>query len=197
MRRLLPLLFMVALAAAPDRPPLVPTRDAAVTYRILTDGPPRELHVHEQSATGMVRFEVQGQGGFALMNLRTGQVVLVVPQQHAYLDMPPGAASGPRQFLLDPGMKFTRTGNATIAGNDCTLWKVDGPEGPGTVCVTAEGVILRASGTSGQAGAHGGLEAISVSYLPQPAELFTYPADYHQMDVAKVLQGLQAKPPAP
>jgi hypothetical protein len=177
----------------------VPTRDAVVTYRITSDAPGRErqLLVNEKAATGMVRFEMQGQPGYALMDLRTGQVVLVVPSQHGFLSLPAGATPGPRQFLLDPGMTFARLGEATVAGHACTIWDVGGPEGHGRVCMTSDGLLLRASGSSGQVGLNGALEAQSVSFLPQPDNLFTIPADYRRMDLGKLLQGLQGKPAGP
>jgi hypothetical protein len=190
---------LLTAAAAPDRPPLVPTRDAAVTYRILSDTPgkERQLLVNEKAATGMVRFEMQGEGGYALMDLRTGRVRLVIPAQHAILELPASATPGPRQFLLDPGMKFARQGQDTVAGHACTVWDVAGPEGKGTLCMTDDGVMLSAAGSSGSVGVKGGLAAVSVSFLPQPDSLFVIPADYHRADMAKLLQSLQGKPPAP
>jgi len=60
---------------------------------------------------------------------------------------------------------------------------VQAPEGrSGSVCVTADGIVLRGQGHDPQYGS-GSVEAVSVTYAPQPASLFQLPAGYLRMEI--------------
>jgi hypothetical protein len=76
-------------------------------------------------------------------------------------------------------MRINRVGKDTVAGVVCTVWDVRGPRGGGTACITADGLLLRVQGS--QPGEAPAMEAVSVAYGPQPADLFTLPAGLHQV----------------
>jgi hypothetical protein len=69
---------------------------------------------------------------------------------------------------------FVRRGEATVAGRVCTEWQTRDCAGrPALVCITGDGVLLRA-GTSEQVQ----VSAISVEFAPQHSALFRVPSDY-------------------
>jgi hypothetical protein len=69
---------------------------------------------------------------------------------------------------------FVRRGDALVAGEHCTEWLMQDRDTHQTlVCVTADGVLLRA-GIDGQVR----VSAVSVHYAPQDPAAFRVPADY-------------------
>ncbi len=69
-----------------------------------------------------------------------------------------------------------------MAGQTCEVWRLTGPHGTGKACITSDGLVLRAVGSMDEAGT-GRLEAVSVTYGPQPASLFAPPPDFRRMDL--------------
>jgi len=183
-------------AAAQDRPPSAPTRDVAISYR--TFGPVRgaqkQQDIRVAMTAGGALMRVEGMGGatgvgYVIVDRNAQRMTMVMPQDRRFLDMPANEvfAGG---FLLDDRMTFARRGSATVAGLKCTTWDVTSAEGEGTVCVTADGVMLRGQG----AGGRGGIEATSVKFGPQPAALFHPPAGFSKLEMpAGALPG--ARPP--
>jgi hypothetical protein len=90
-----------------------------------------------------------------------------------------------RGFILNDDMKFTRTGTDTVAGLSCTMWNVVSPRAAGSVCVTADGVMLSGEGKSHD-GSVSGIQATAVTYGPQPASLFAPPPDFKQIKLPAV-----------
>jgi hypothetical protein len=183
------LLALPATAAwAEGRPVLLPTRDATVIYRVDSDQPgaPSEAEVHFRAGAARLRIAPRGMPGYLLVDRDSRKVTMVLPQQQIFLDFP--LRGDPERLLTrQDDMQFTRRGEETVAGLRCTDWDMQSPDATGSGCVTADGVILRARGTSH--GRAGGIEATSVVYAPQPQSLFEPPPDAKRLDLPKGLSG--------
>ena len=71
---------------------------------------------------------------------------------------------------------LTKRGPATVAGLACTDYAVESRRGHGTLCLTDDGVALRAVGEVN--GHDGSFTAVSVSYAALPPTLFDVPPGY-------------------
>jgi hypothetical protein len=131
-----------------------------------------------------------GAGGYLIIDRRSQRMVMVVPKEKHYLELPASDVFS-RGFLLNAAMGFTRRGNETVAGLPCTVWEISARSGGGTACITDDGVLLRGRG---QRGAQA-IEATRVAYGPQPATLFKPPADFTRLDVPPPPQ--RGAPPPP
>jgi len=170
-------------AAAPDRPVFPPTRDVAVTYQanIAAAGTPHEIIMRYSAALERARVD-GGLPGYVLVDPKTRHATIVMEAMGMMMDAPPNA--GVEQALvLQNGKRFTRKGGDTVAGLRCTVWDVEAEDATGTACVTADGVLLRASGHD-RKGRTGSLEATRVQYEPQDEALFRPPANVHRMTIA-------------
>jgi hypothetical protein len=177
-----------ALARADEaRPPMLPTRDVAVVYRLQSpDG--KEQHVmklYSADAGAKMRMESPERPGYMIMDRADKKVIVVIAERKSYVEgaLDPKTNGG---FLLNDDMQFTKSGTDTVAGQACTVWDVQG--GPGRnakVCVTADGVVLRGQAV-GDAQS-GSIEATEVSYAAQPAALFAPPPDYQKLDMQRAV----------
>jgi hypothetical protein len=172
-------------ASADDRPVFPPTRDVAVTYKVVggnaNPGMPSEFHMTWSTAAQTMRMDI-GAKGYMLMDIANKTSMMVVPEQKMIMTLPPGV--GPAaMFAAANGPAPARKGSDTVAGVGCTIWENKSPDGHvGTACVTADGVMLRALGTS-PAGQSGGLLATKVTYTGSPAGSFEVPKDYQTMEM--------------
>jgi hypothetical protein len=172
-------------AAAQDHPPATqPTRDVMVEYHVAGVAPGEHrsdtVRMYFTDHGTKLRIEPVGQPGYSIIDRAAGRMILVMTQQHAYMDLP----YDPRRVLTleANGTTFTRLGQDTVAGIGCTVYDAKRPDHSGQVCLSDDGVLLRAK-SDNPAQASGGLEAISVAYGPQPASLFAPPADFQKIDV--------------
>ncbi len=183
------LAFLAASGAAlaQDRPPVAPTRDVVVTYRATAPAqagarvPQGAQNIRVATTQGgrLLRIEGVGAGGaYVIVDRTTQRMVMVMPQDRRYVEMPANDAFA-RGFVLNESMSFAKRGTETVAGLKCTLWEVTSREGAGTACVTDDGVLLRGRGNDGK----GGIEATAVRYGPQPAAQFKPPADFSRLDI--------------
>jgi hypothetical protein len=180
-RRLLPVALLLAAtpAVAQDRPPLTPTRDVAVTYRVTGSGAPQGVPpvvVAWNAAGGLMRSEMPGMG-WMVADLRAGRAFMVMEPMRAIMDIPPGQVG--QALSYSDKASFRREGTATVAGLTCTIWFVQDGSTQGRSCITAEGVMLRAEGT--HQGQSGGMEAVQVSFGPQDPARFQRPQGYQSM----------------
>jgi len=184
-------------ALAQERPPVAPTRDVLVTYRATPPAqagrpapPAQVLRVATTQGGRLMRVEGMGAGGaYVIVDRTTQRMVMVIPQDRRYMEMPANDAFA-RGFVLNDSMTFVKRGGETVAGLKCTVWEVTSREGAGTACVTSDGVLLRGRGNDGK----GGIEATAVKYGAQPAALFKPPADFSRIEMpADVAPG--ARPP--
>ncbi|WPB83945.1 hypothetical protein [Sediminicoccus rosea] len=102
----------------------VPEMDGAVTLR---------------HRGGVLRFEGAADGGrmLLLQNLASGEVRGVLEEGGQRMALPSAEA-----MLPWAGLRARREGEARIAGESCTLWRVE-ETSPGVLCLTADGVPLR------------------------------------------------------
>jgi hypothetical protein len=191
-------LFAALLAALPlaaqaqDRPPLFPTRDVAVTYRIAGQGQAGELTMLWSAAQRLMRMNLPGGAGFMVADHRAQRGFMVMEAMRTIMDVPMQQAAGIQAEMENA--RFTRGGTEKIAGADCTIWRYQGQARSGEACITAEGVMLRAQGSA--QGRQGGMEAIRVVFAPQPAAQFQRPQGYQTMQMPQGLPpGLVAPGP--
>ncbi len=179
-------LALPGAALAQDRPPMFPTRDVAVTYRI-TGGPaqpqpgqPTELRMAWLAAEQKVRMDMPGgMGGYMIADHRGQRAVMVMEQQRMMMELP--YAQTQQQFQPSANARFTREGTDRVAGVACTIWLFEDQGRSGRGCITEDGVMLRATGTA--QGQQGGIEAIQVTYGAQDPARFQPPTGYQTMQM--------------
>jgi len=174
------------VALAQERPPVAPTRDVLVTYRATAPAqagrpaaPAQSLRVAITQGGRLMRVEGMGAGGaYVIVDRTTQRMVMVMPQDRRYMELPANDAFA-RGFVLNDAMTFVKRGGETVAGLKCTVWEVTSRDGAGTACVTSDGVLLRGRGNDGK----GGIEATAVRYGAQAAALFKPPADFAKIEM--------------
>jgi hypothetical protein len=188
--------FAMVAAAMPvtawARPLILPSRDVVVEYRSrgMLPGP-----AGEASNTVTVRFggdrdriRIDGQFGglYAILDVGQARLTMVMPARRLYVDEP---ADPYMMAVFQPGgAAFRRTGAATVVGLPCTVYDATVNDRSGQVCLTDDGVLLRASLSTPDSRPE--LEALSVTYARQPAELFEVPARYRRLDMPFPLMGI-------
>jgi hypothetical protein len=179
------------------RPLILPTHDVVVEYhtRGMVAGPPGTL-----TTTVMVRFAGSGDrlrvegpyGGFyALIEVDQARMIMIMPDQRIYVDQP----ADPDLIALlqadDPS--FQRVGAERIAGLGCTDYSAEINGHSGLLCLTDDGVLLRARIEGPERRPE--LEAVSVSYAPQPSDLFEIPDGFHRLNLPKLPYRFGLGPP--
>ena len=183
---LLALAVWAGPAMAQERPLLQPTQDVAITYRldgaaadILPGGPAGALRLFWDAQGQRMRLEADGRPQALLVDLQTRGAQIVDSGLRSYVALPVRDAE--MQAITLSGAQMTRRGTETVAGLTCTVWAVQSPRGSGTVCMTADGVALRATGDVD--GRRGGFTAMDVRYAEQPVRLFQVPAGYMSFSI--------------
>jgi hypothetical protein len=173
--------------AAPEHPPYLPTRDVAVTYNIDHEGAgtAKQAHMYFSASANKLRLESPAQKGFVLIDRAAKVMTVVMAPQHIYFESPLDPEMEGGGFILNQQMKFARGASETIAGQTCTDWAVESPRANGKVCVTEDGVLLLGRGKDKEGPGGGGLEAIEVSYAPQPPTLFVPPAGFRKVNISE------------
>ncbi|WP_188899850.1 hypothetical protein [Caldovatus sediminis] len=192
---------VVALAAAPvpggsaaasdqeapegAAPPLLPVRDVAVTYRLAGLGGAKEMRISWLAAAGRLRLDLPAElGGVMLVDRHAQRAFMVMDPQRLVVELPLGGDL-PRLGELPPGAQLVREGQDRVAGLPCTVWRYRDREQSGRACITADGVLLRASGPGPAGTGDGGaLEAVAVAYGPQDPARFEPPPGYRSMRAA-------------
>ena len=208
MRAMIRLQFLVLIgvaATAPvlaqDRPPnIYPTRDVAVTYRVnppsggAQSGSPVEMGFAYLAAERKVRMDLgavlPGMNAWGLVDLGARRFDVVIETLRAVM---PGPANVDvtRVMRIIEGARVSRLGTATIAGFRCTDWRYEQDGGRGTICLTDDGVILRAAPERGES-----REATRVTYSPQEPARFRVPSGYQQLSMEDLGRALGAVPPS-
>jgi hypothetical protein len=160
-----------------DRPLTLPTRDVDVTYRLGQINPATAPAIIEQrlrwdAASGMLRVDPPTPGLYVILDTHTRQMTTVRTRDRTILVLDGvGPAAG---GLPGGGGKFIREGESRVASLTCTQWLTTDLAGaPALICVTADGVMLRAV-TAGRTV----LEATKVTYGPLDPAIFQPPAGY-------------------
>ena len=185
-KRLLPLLLLAAPASAQPPQAVMPNRDVTIVYRLSGDaanaipgGTPGNVRVDWRAADRRLRVESDGGREILLVDLNAPSVHLIQPNLRAAMVLP--VRGRDLQPLTLEGVHLTRKGKATIAGLACTDYAAQSSRGRGTVCLTDDGVALRANGEVD--GHPGALTAVSVAFDPVPATAFEVPQGYFQMPI--------------
>jgi len=180
------LLACCGTAAAQDRPLVQPTRDVTVTYRVEDaaasvipggiDGP---LRLSWDAARQRLRAEAEGRPQAVLVDLPNRTATLLDDTMRAVVALP--VRERDLQPLTLNGARLTRRGQDSVAGLACTTWDVQASRGAGTVCLTADGVALRAEGAVD--GRRGSFTATSVRYGGVGPGLFAVPPGYFSLNI--------------
>ena len=168
-------LALASVAQAQDKPPLQPTRDVDVTYRVPVPGGDAALlqRLRWSAALRRQRVDLPTSGNWMVLDFTAHRMAMVRDETREVVDLPaPPSAEQP-----GGGAGFTRVGSDSVAGLPCTQWRTIDTRGHETLaCYTGDGVLLRAS-----AGARVLMEAASVKYETQGDAVFALPAGYtHQ-----------------
>ena len=84
---------------------------------------------------------------------------------------------------------MARVGDDKIVGINCTIWNIKmAGRDDGTVCVSADGVLLRSHYNDGK---NETTEATGVDYAPQSPSLFEVPAGFEKMDMPVMPSGMK------
>jgi hypothetical protein len=189
--------FLAEPATAQDRPPLFPTRDVSVAYRVAEARPGAAqplpgMTLSWLAAAQMMRVDLAGMG-WMVADHRAQRGFMVMEQMRMVMNIPMDQVAG--HTGLSPTARFRRTGSATVAGHGCTVWSFEDGNDRGTACITADGVMLRAQGTA--QGQSGSMEATQVTYGAQDPARFRVPAGYQSMQMPQGMPNIPGLPGAP
>ncbi len=168
-----------APANAPDRPLMMPTREASVLYRMTKAGTvPVEVRITTRAGGTPMRVDMPD-NTYMLVDQTARSMAMVVPSEQMVMELPfkDGAQA---QFQLNERMRFTRKGADTVATVHCTTWDVVVDKARGVLCISDDGILLRSSGQD-EAGQRSLIEAVSVSFALAPTSDFVPPADFDHM----------------
>lgn len=169
---------------------VLPSRDMQAVYRLSGDAAAAVpgldgaavLHLTWDAKGRRLRLQAEGRPEVAVFDLSARRAEIVYSGLHAALVVPMRARDVTALTLSHA--RFKRQGNDTVLGFPCTVWSVRESRGSGTVCVTADGIPLRGSGTVD--GRQGEFVALSLAYAPQPASLFAVPPGYARLDLQQL-----------
>ncbi len=180
------LLLATAPAWAQSRPTSVPTRDVTVTYQS-----PNGHDVTIEFSASARRMRIVGmgaQGDYAIIERDGNDMFIVMPARQMVMRMPESpqlhATLSMRAFS-----GFRRMGSATVAGVSCRLWDVQGQHGESEICVTRDGVLLRARRAGAATPNDGMLQAVKVVYHSLPPSDFEVPVGYRAMTLPQGMPG--------
>ena len=167
---ILALLLLAPASPAEEQPRLIPTRDVDVRYDVTRPQQPRmRERVRWLAGERLERVDSSGRST-SIFERDAHAVTLLTPATRTFrkLDHLPR-----RPLEPEPGTVLARGADAVVAGLSCTDWSWTEDGETHVVCTTADGVILRLV-VDGQTF----IEARSVKYGPQKADLFRVPANY-------------------
>jgi hypothetical protein len=172
-RRTLPAAVLASLlvgkAGAEQPTQLLPTRDVDIIYEVTLPSQPR-VRERVRYLAGELLERVDGpHKSTTIFDRRTHEMTILTSANRSFLKL-----DMPRQ-PQEPGPKATlkRGNDSVVVGLHCVDWSWTEDVETRTVCITADGVLLRFV-VDGKIVT----EARSVSYGPQPAELFQVPPGY-------------------
>ena len=192
----LAMLTVVTPALAEDHPLFRPNRDVAVVYRQsgITQGavaePDRMMTMRFASKSGRIRIDSPNGRGYAILDVDAGRMTMVMVDRRIYLEQP--ADPGMTAIFQGRNTALRKTGTDTIAGVSCTIYDAHIDNHNGQVCLTDDGVLLRAR--SEDPDRHRELEAVRVTFTDQPASMFETPAGFQKMDSAAMSRGMNSDP---
>jgi hypothetical protein len=166
-------LALLCLGAGADQPHLRPTRDVDVTYALDTrGGPSLRERLRWDVAAEKLRIDPPTAGLYVIIDLKARRMSTVRAADQTVIEMAAPASAVGLPDSVAAGA--TRQGEDTVAGLACTEWVVTDAAGePMTVCLTSDGVLLRARTATRTL-----LSATSVQYGPVDPAAYQVPADY-------------------
>jgi len=173
--------MLTAPARAADHPPAVPTRDVDVLYDLPTRAGLAKQRLRYSAARQVFRIDPPGQGLFVIIDQPRGRMYTVREDNRTIIEM-----ASPRSWMHGiTGGRFERRGADTVAGLACTDWATtDSERRTVLVCLTADGVMLRARTVNGAPL----ITAATVRYLPQPDGVFMVPAGFRRLAPPPIAQ---------
>ncbi len=161
--------LLVAPVARAEPSQLLPTSDVDVVYDVTLQSQPRVRERVRWLAAEQLERVDGPQKSTTIFDRRTHQMVLLESGDRTFvqLDMPRQPSEPAPKATLERGNE------SVVAGLHCVDWSWTEDTETRTVCITADGVLLRFLVDNKTVS-----EARSVAYRPQPAELFQVPSNY-------------------
>ncbi len=182
------------IPALADPPPLFrPNKDVAVEYRLPGDGAGpgsqgKSVTMYFTDHGDKMRFDAGDGQGYVVVDNAAKRTTVVMNDRKIYIEHQMDPASSPMFGMTDA--TFTRTGSDTVAGLPCTIYQVVHHDVKGEACLTDDGLLLRSRGGSG--GDQRMMEAVKVTYAPQPASLFIPPDGFKKLEMPSMGPGMGA-----
>jgi hypothetical protein len=163
-------LFGGSMLRAAETPLLLPARDVDITYVISQPDQPTIRQRTRWSAAGHLERVDGPDRGTTISDHDGKEITLIVPASRTYrkLEAPPRRPLEPAKESV-----LIRGAGAVVAKVHCTDWSWTEDGETHIVCATPDGVLLRLV-VDGKTV----IEARSVSYRPQRADLFRVPFGY-------------------
>lgn len=186
--------LLAVSAQAQDRPPLLPTRDVAIIYRLpgsATTSPAQKLQATYTDGGKRIRLDffrfMESKFPFAtwIYDGEVDRLIVVRPERREYTEQSSPAGPIPGAFLT-ADMSFEKQRMIAVAGQPCTNWAIKSanPKVNGSVaCVTDEGVVLRLSAPDANAAPE--LLAQVVSFQSPPDGTFSPPSGFMRVHPQK------------
>lgn len=172
-------LLLAGPALAQDRPQAVPTRDVTVTYQAPQGA--GEVRMSWLASRGLMRMDMPGNQGWMVVGPENaGGGFVVMQAQRMIMDLPPAQAAEARRLTPGPNARFTREGTDRVANTPCTIWRVTEGSDSARVCLTADGVTLRAEAVNRP---DSQMVATAVAYGPQDPARFQRPQGYQALQI--------------
>jgi hypothetical protein len=177
-------LLLAVLTAAPARADdelrILPTRDVSVEYRAVGISAEPETTVVARFASGSGRIRVDGPDGrfYGILDIDAERMIMVMPEFRLY--MVQRAEPDLIAFFKESNAAFRRIGAERVAGMSCTAYAAAINDRTGQVCLTDDGVLLRAE-LADPEGRHE-VEALRVTYSVQPEAYFDPPRGFRRVE---------------
>ena len=155
---------------AEEQPQFVPTRDVDITYDVTRPQRPKSRERVRWLASEHLERIDSGGKSITILDRKGGEVTLLIPASRTYRKLD-SVAQGPME--PEAGTVLKRGAESVIAGLPCVDWSWAEETETHAACVTADGVLLRLV-----IDANTLMQARSVTYGPQRAELFEVPPGY-------------------
>jgi hypothetical protein len=166
----LAVLVLGSVSRAEEWPPLFPTRDVDITYDVTRLQQPK-IRQRVRWLANEHRERIDGPDkSTTIFDRNAHEITLLNPAKRTFRTLEGSPRQPPQP---EAGVVLKRGAESVIAGLHCTDWTWTEDVETHTVCTTADGVLLRlvVDGTTI-------MEARSVSYGAQAAELFQVPSNY-------------------
>jgi len=164
------MLLTGSVIEAEEKPQFLPTRDVDITYDVAWPQQPRvRQRVRWLASEHLERIDGPGKST-SIFDHSGHEITLLNPAARTYRKLE-GSPRRPPQ--PEAGAVLKRGTESVVAGLRCVDWSWMEDGETHTLCTTADGVLLRLVIDGNTV-----MQARSVSYRPQRAELFQVPAGY-------------------